>query len=273
MDWTLDEHLDTPSGTVRWASWGDGPPLVFLHGTPFSSYVWRRLADRFAATHRVYVWDMPGFGQSEMRAGQDVSLAAQQGVFTRLLAHWGLREPAVVAHDFGGAVALRTALLDGVRYERLALLDAVSVRPWGTGYFRLMHDNPEVFGALPGYLHRAMVRAHIATAAHTDLGDTLLDRLLEPWTGAAGQAAYTAVAAQNDEHDTAEVEDRYAELDMPVLIGWGREDRWLPVPRAEDLARRIPHAQLAWIERAGHLVQEDAPDQVATLLADFLARR
>ncbi len=66
-----------------------------------------------------------------MAAGQDVSLAAQGKVFTELLDHWGLAEPAVVAHDFGGCVALRTHLLHGVRYRALALVDAVALAPWG----------------------------------------------------------------------------------------------------------------------------------------------
>ncbi|MET9021110.1 alpha/beta fold hydrolase [Actinopolymorpha sp. NPDC004070] len=121
----LTEEYHSPHGVVRWTRLGAGPPVVLLHGTPFSSHVWRDVAAGLSAGHTVYLWDMPGYGQSEMRAGQDVSLAAQQEVFTGLLRHWGLdsdgRRPAVVAHDFGGAVALRTTLLDGVPYDRLVL--------------------------------------------------------------------------------------------------------------------------------------------------------
>ena len=129
MDWTLPERHETRQGAVRWARFGAGEPVVLLHGTPFSSYVWREIAAALASRHTVHVWDLLGYGQSEMRDGQDVSLAAQQEVFADLLRHWELDRPAVVAHDFGGAIALRTALLDGIRYGRLALVDAVSVRP------------------------------------------------------------------------------------------------------------------------------------------------
>lgn len=68
--------------------------VVLLHGTPFSSYVWRGVARALAARHQVFVWDMPGYGASQKRAGQDVSLGAQARVFTELLAHWGLATEA-----------------------------------------------------------------------------------------------------------------------------------------------------------------------------------
>lgn len=272
MAWELTERFDTPEGTVHWARMGSGPPLVFLHGTPFSSEIWHTLATRYAQSHTVYLWDMLGYGRSDRHEGQDMSLPAQQAAFTGLLRHWGLHAPSVVGHDFGGAVALRAAVLDGVAYDRLALVDAVSIRPWGTGFFRLMHDNPEVFAALPGYLHRALIRAHIASASHRGLPDDRLDRLLAPWTGPAGQAAYCRNAAQNDDRFTGEIEDRYGEIDCPVLVAWGRQDQWLAGSQAERLVKRFPRARLAWIEEAGHLVQEDAPEQLAELLDGFLAK-
>src|SRR5262245_57196178 len=127
-DWLLDRAFRTASGDeVRWAVLGEdaaAPPVVLLHGTPFSSYVWRGVARALAARRRVFVWDMPGYGASGMRDGQDVSLGAQARVFVELLEHWGLTgersRPAVVAHDFGGCVALRAHLLHGARYTRLA---------------------------------------------------------------------------------------------------------------------------------------------------------
>src|SRR4051812_31977568 len=96
----LTKEYRSPHGVVRWTRLGAGPPVVLLHGTPFSSHVWRDVAGGLAARHTVHLWDLPGYGQSEMRAGQNVSLAAQQEVFTGLLRHWGLGSagvrPAVV---------------------------------------------------------------------------------------------------------------------------------------------------------------------------------
>ncbi|MGV2836445.1 alpha/beta fold hydrolase, partial [Pseudomonas shirazensis] len=88
---------------VRWGKMGSGAPLVAIHGTPFSSQVWRRIVPLLAGHRTVYYFDLVGYGQSEMRAGQDVSLAVQNNVLTALFKEWGLNRPDVLAHDFGGA--------------------------------------------------------------------------------------------------------------------------------------------------------------------------
>ncbi|TQN30354.1 pimeloyl-ACP methyl ester carboxylesterase [Haloactinospora alba] len=269
--WELRESYESSNGTVRWDRIGQGSPVVLVHGWPFSSYVWRDVAAGLARRHTVYVWDLPGYGQSAKTTGQDVSLAGHQAVLTELLEHWGLTSPAVVAHDIGAAVALRSALLDGVGYGRLVLVDAVSVRPWGSPFFRLVREHAEVFARLPAPQHEAMVRRYLAGGTHGELRTRVLDTLVQPWLGEVGQAAFYRQMAQAEERHTREVEDRFGELDMPTLIVWGEHDDWLPADRAEHLARLIPHARLEWVADSGHLVQEDAPARFTSLLTDFLA--
>ncbi|WP_028647610.1 alpha/beta fold hydrolase [Nocardiopsis sp. CNT312] len=269
-EWTLDRRFEAHNGTVRWTAFGEGEPLVLAHGTPFSSYVWRHVARALATRYRVHVWDMPGYGASAKFVGQDVSLPAQQRTFTALLGHWGLERPRVVAHDYGGAVALRSAVLDGAAYDRLALVDAVSLRPWGSDFFRLVAANAGVFAALPPHLHEALVRAYITSALHTPPRADTLSALAAPWLGEEGRPAFYRQIAQADERHTAEVEDAYAALDLPVLVVWGREDTWLPIERGERLAAVIPRARLHPLDGAGHLVQEDAPAELTAALAEFL---
>ncbi|MDT0265996.1 alpha/beta fold hydrolase [Streptomyces sp. DSM 44915] len=271
-DWELTETFDSPSGQVRWGQLGDpaGPPVVLLHGTPFSSYVWRAVARALARNHRVLVWDMPGYGASAQFDGQDVSLAAQGRVFAGLLDHWGLAEPSVVAHDFGGAVALRAHLLHGASYRRLALVDPVALAPWGSPFFRLVGDHAPVFEQLPPHLHRALVREYLGTASSPGLHPAVLDRLAEPWLGERGQAAFYRQIAQADQRYTNEIQDRYGSLDLPVLICWGEDDTWIPVARAHELAARVPTAELTLLPGAGHLVQEDTPAELTATLGDFL---
>lgn len=269
-EWVLPERFETPGGVVRWGRQGAGSPVVLLHGTPFSSVVWQEIAAALAERHEVYVWDMLGYGQSDMGEWQDVSLGAQQEIFAALLEHWNLDEPAVVAHDYGGVIALRAALLSGKRYSRLALLDVVALGDWGTGFFRLAHDNPETFTDLPEQLHEAMLRSFVATASYRGLSNVAVDEFVDPWLGSAGQSAFYRQAAQNSQRFTEEVESRYSELDLPVLIGWGAEDEWLPPEFGKRLAASIPEAEFRWFDRAGHLVQLDAPGQVIAALSTFL---
>ncbi|WP_433474742.1 alpha/beta fold hydrolase [Spirillospora sp. CA-142024] len=273
-DWTLGNSFDSPAGEVRWERLGDpdAEPLVLLHGTPFSSFIWRDIARALAISRLVYVFDMPGYGASAMSEGQDLSLDALAGVFAELIEFWGLTRPDVVAHDSGGAVALGAHVDRGVPYRRLALVDAVSLSPWGSEFFALVGEHAEVFRQLPGPLHRALLREYVATASSPGLRADVLDALTAPWLGADGQAAFYRQLTQrrDDQYYTDRIQDGYAAIDLPVLVCWGADDTWVPVERGRELAALVPGADLRVIDAAGHLLPEDRPAELTSALLTFL---
>lgn len=269
QDWQVRRSFDSEQGEVRWDVVGDGPPLVLVHGTPFSSAVWRPVRDALARRFTVYVWDLAGYGASAKFDGQDVSLAAQARILAGLLDHWGLDRPAVVGHDFGGAIALRALLLEHRAIHRLVLADAVAVAPWGTGFFRLAKTHGDVLQQLPDPVHDGLVRGYVAWAAHDPLPDRVVAEFARPWAGEVGKAALYRQVAQNGQHLTDEIQPRYGEIDVPTLVLWGEEDEWLPLEHGRELARLIPAAELRTFAGAGHLVQYDAPAAFAAEIIEF----
>lgn len=269
----LPETFRSTQGDVRWGRVGNGPPVVLVHGWPFSSWIWQDVAAGLAARHTVYVWDMPGYGRSERHADQDVTLGEHAAVLTELLAHWGLTDdaaPAVVAHDIGGAVALRAHLLNGAAFTRLALVDAVAIAPWGSGFFRLVRDAVDTFAQLPPALHTALVRGYVDDGGGPALPATTIDTLAAPWLDEAGQAAFYRQIASLRQEQTDEIEERLAGLELPVLVGWGTHDAWLPVERGHALAGRIPGSRLRLFDTAGHLVPLHAPGALTGALMEWL---
>ncbi|KAK2613017.1 hypothetical protein QQS21_000946 [Conoideocrella luteorostrata] len=274
----LTEKYSTPIGIVRWIKMGSGPPLVFNHGTPFSSFVWKDVAESFSSRYTVYLWDMLGYGQSDMCDGQQVSLEVQGKLFTELLQLW-MRDcddpstlPTVIAHDFGGAVALRAHLLHGAKYRALALVDPVAGPPLGSPLFHLIHDNHHIFTQLPPNIHRALVHEYISSASHQTLHSATMDALAAPWLTTEGQPAFYRQIAQHELRFTEEFHPKFPELAaLPVLLCWGTEDTWIPLDRGRTLASRIPNVQFEEIAGAGHLVPLDKPAQLTTCLLTFLA--
>jgi pimeloyl-ACP methyl ester carboxylesterase len=265
----LHERFDSEEGAIRWTSVGAGSPIVLVHGTPYSSRIFEGIVPVLAEHREIFLFDHLGYGQSEQREGQDLSIAAQARRLAHLLEHWGLAAPSVVATDIGGAIALRALLLERVAFADLLLFDAVTGGDWERGLFALMLEHTEVFEALPGYAHRALVAAHMQNATQLGFRPGVLEELLDPWVGSEGQAAYYRQYSQLRQADTAEYEHLLGAISIPVQILWGRHDRILPPEHAEWIAERIPDAPMSWEENAGHLLAEDAP---ARLLAEILTQ-
>lgn len=271
QEWRLGESFEHRGDRVAYDVFGEGEPVVLVHGTPFSSHVWRRIAPTLADNYRVHVFDLLGYGASEKREGQDVSIHAQSKLLARLLDHWELESPMIVGHDFGGAITMRAHLVEGCDFERIVLVDAVSAARWGSPFFRVVQDYPGVFRQLPAYMHRAMVAAYVRDATHRPMSDEETLPYIEPWLGEEGQNALYRQIAQNDHRDTAEAELFYGGVERPVLILWGEQDRWLPLEIGEQLHSSIPGSQFKTISECAHLVQEDATEAVLGHLGEFLS--
>ena len=138
---------------------GDGPALVLIHGTPFSSQVWRRIAPLLARRWTVYYFDLLGYGLSDMRDQQDVSLSVQNRLLVSLFAEWKIDRPDVLCHDFGGATALRGYFLNGLRYHSLTIFDAVALAPWARRSWRTSENMKQrLRGFPPMPMRRCFVR-------------------------------------------------------------------------------------------------------------------
>lgn len=251
---------------VAWDRLGSGPPLVLLHGTPWSSQLWHPIARALAQRFTVHVWDMPGYGASSKSPEHAVDLGVQGRIFAQLLIEWGLPRPHIVAHDFGGAVALRARLRHGAQYASLSLVDVVALSPWGSPFFTLVKEHADVFMRLPSHVHRGAIEAYIQGASHRGLRQEDLAMLVEPWLGETGQSAFYRQIAQADERFTDEIEGDYGSITEPVHIIWGAQDTWIPIDRAERLHAAIPHSTLSVIDDAGHLIQLDAPAELTEAL-------
>ncbi len=265
-EWTLDRSYAFRGQSVRYRVLGEGPPIVLVHGTPFSSYVWHRIAPYLAEHRQVFFFDLLGYGQSEQRDQQDDSLGVQNEVLAELLDHWRLERPEVVGHDFGGTTVLRAHLLSGCEFRRITLIDPVALAPWGIGFDRAVRGHEHVFAALSPELHEAILTTYVRGAIERQIPVDELRPYLRPWLGEQGQAAFYRQIGQFDQRFTDEIEQRYQLVRSPTLILWGEQDQWLPIAHGHRLATLIPGARLRPVPGSGHLVHEDAPEAIIAAL-------
>jgi pimeloyl-ACP methyl ester carboxylesterase len=262
----LTEQFQFEGNSIAWGKIGTGPPLILIHGTPFSSQVWRNIAPQLSQGWTVYFFDLAGYGQSEKRAGQDVSLGVQNRLLAALVKEWAIPAPEVLCHDFGGATALRAHYLNGIHYTRLTLIDPVAVAPWGSALVQHVRKHEAAFSGMPAYLHDAILAAYIQYSAFKMLSKDALRVYMEPWQGETGQAAFYRQIAQMDQRYTDDIEARYAPLSFPIRILWGENDEWIPIANGRRFADKIADGAMTVVPNSGHLMQEDAPESIVSAM-------
>ncbi|MFT6303800.1 MAG: pimeloyl-ACP methyl ester carboxylesterase [Granulosicoccus sp.] len=269
--WKLDEQFSFDEGMVRYGITGAGEDVVLVHGTPWSSFTWHLLIPVLSTCYRVHYYDFVGYGQSDKSPSQNVSLDVQGKLLTELLAHWNLKTPKVIAHDYGGAVSLRAHLLHGCNFSSLQLIDVVALAPWGSPFFAHIQKHEEAFAGVPDYIHQAIVRAYIDGAIHGTLDDKQLSQLINPWLTESGKSAFYRQIAQADQKYTDEIEPLYTQIRCPVSILWGEKDEWIPLETGKRLHVAIPNSTFELIPNAGHLAQLENPQFVHEKVKIFLS--
>lgn len=248
---------------------GRGEPIVFLHGIPTWGWLWHHQARALAATHRVLVPDLPGFGFSDQADRFDRSIARQAEWIDAWLGQLGVESATVVGHDIGGGVAQRLATLFARRVGRLCLMNVVCYDNWPVEAL-LQLGHPTLSRKLsPAMLLRGLKLALRAGFAHAPR-DGLLDSILAPYATPAGKTSLVRAASSLDTNLTTEIVDRLPGIAAPTLVLWGQADLLLSPRYGERLVRDIPDARFEPIAEAGHFVMLDAPQAVTQRVARFI---
>ena len=280
MTHLVDRHAIIEGARIAHGVHGEGDPVVLIHGTPSSSYIWRNiLPSLVAGGYRVHVFDLLGYGLSERPhdPGIDTSVTGQVPVLEGLLDVWGLDDTHVVAHDIGGGVAQRFGILSPGRVRTLTMIDVVSFDSWPSE--RTREQMQAGLGKLvkaPDAEHREHFREWLYSTVQNKqrLAETSMETYLDFICGPVGQGSlFQHQVAHYDPRHTDEVAPRYAELgERPVQLIWGADDAWQVVAWAEKLSEAIPGSELHVLEDCGHFSPEDQPERISALLVDFLER-
>lgn len=271
-------HTIVDGQRIAYNVFGEGEPVVLVHGTPSSSLIWRKLVPRLtAAGFKAHVFDLLGFGESERpwRTDVDTSISGQVPVLEALLDVWGLDTTHLVAHDIGGGIAQRFGVFHRARLRTLTLIDVVSFDSYPSERTRAqMADGLDALLRVRGAAHREHFDTWLrsASADPDRFAGGALPRYLDYISGPVGQASYFQHQMRHyDPRHTMEIAARIGELgDMPVKLIWGGEDQWQVPDWAHRLHRAIPGSDLSIVEGAGHFSPEDKPEEIAEHLVAFL---
>lgn len=280
----------TPDGLhLYWRALGSGPPMVCCNGVGVSTFFWKYVAEHFSATHTVVLWDYRGHGRSSLPPvpeEADLRIETSAADLRQVLDRAGVTEPAVLmGHSMGCQVILEFAKQFPDDARALVPMFGTFGRPLDTFMdyphsrkaFDLLHKMAGVGGRagarmlLPLYANplafsvgrlAGLVDKHYARRID-------IERYIEH-LGHMDTRVFLRMVSQIADHD---LEAWLPEIRVPTLVIAAENDVFTPVHRSEEMARRIPGAELMVLAEATHAAIVEHPETINRRVDRFLADR
>ena len=254
---------------LRYLDAGEGDAVLFIHGFGASLEMWRRTFRSVALRHRALAVDLKGFGWSARPVG-DYSHQAQAALLWKLLDSRGVRNVTLVGHSWGASVALAMALQVPERVRRIALY-AAWVYQEQLPPFLPFAVGPFIGESIFSMWFQQRTRYRLALAFHDIRYVTHgLVSDVEQMIALPGSAAGALAALRS--MDFAAQQRRYARLDKPAMLLWGRDDSVTPPKVAERLGQDL-RATVRLYPNCGHFPMIEAARASNRDLAAFLAEQ
>jgi len=254
---------------------GDGAPVVFFHGEPTWSYLWRNVIPPVRdAGFRCIAPDYAGFGRSDKPTDLGwYSYDRHVELMAMLLEELDLRDATVVVHDWGGPIGLRLAVEHPERISRIVIMET---GPF-TGHQR-MSDTWFAFRDFVRDNADVPVGMLIRGGCKHDPGDEVVAAYDAPYMepdAKAGVRAFPLILPTTPDAVGAvegkRVADGLRQDERPALVLWADSDPILPFKVGERVSSELNFPAPRPIEDAAHFLQEDAGPRIGAIVAEWLA--
>ena len=273
-------EIETPAGVLRYYDEGDGPALLFLHGSGPGVTGWRNfrgILPTFAPHYRCLVLEFPGFGVSDDFGGHPMVTA--QGAVAPFLDALDVPRVDVVGNSMGGGVGINFAIHQPDRVGKLVTIGGIGTNVFSPGPsegIRLLQDFTEepTRQRLVDWLRSMVYDEALVT-------DELIEErwalatdppTLESARRMYGKAAFAQMMAMMRKADMPMPWAQMHKVRCPTLLTWGRDDRVSPLDMALIPMRTIPNAELHVFPNCGHWAMIEAKAAFESVVLAFLRR-
>lgn len=273
-------EIATPAGVLRYYDAGDGPTLLFLHGSGPGVTGWRNfrgVLPTFAAHFRCLILEFPGFGVSDDFGGHPMITA--QGAVTPFLDALNVDRVDIVGNSMGGGVGINFAIHNPDRIDKLVTIGGIGTNVFSPGPsegIRLLQEFTEdpTRQRLVDWLNSMVYDQALVT-------DQLIEErwklATDPETLASarrmyGKAAFAQMMAMMKSADVPMPWALMHKVRAETLLTWGRDDRVSPLDMALIPMRTIPNAELHVFPNCGHWAMIEAKAAFESVVLGFLTR-
>jgi haloalkane dehalogenase len=269
------QYIEVNNLRIHYTEAGSGPPVLLIHGFPTSSHLWRNVMPELAKTHRAIAIDLPGYGLSDKPLDVKYDFAFYEEVLEGFLDTLDIHDTDLAVHDLGGPIGLFWAVRHPRRVKQLVLLNTL-VYPetsWAVKLALLALRTPGVRDYLVS--PKGIVAAMKLGVVHKDrLTREALTPYTAPFEDAPARQALIKAGSGLGTKDLAEIARKLPTLEVSLRIIYGENDRALPdvAKTMQRVKQAHPLAEVTPLPNCGHFLQEDDPERVGQLMAEFLNR-
>ncbi|WP_298839456.1 haloalkane dehalogenase [uncultured Roseobacter sp.] len=282
------KFVEVNGSQMAYVDEGDGPVILFLHGNPTSSYLWRNIIPFVSDTHRAIAPDLIGMGDSD-KPDIDYTFADHAGYLGGFIGALGLQDITLVVHDWGSVLGMRYARLNEGNVKAVAFMEAgippalpaPSLEAMGepsAQLFAMLRSSASEEAVLQGNFFVEEVLGKMAVA--TPLSQEVLDNYRAPFPTPESRKPTLVwprqVPIAGEPADTAEVitanGDWLYSTDMPKLMFHVAPGALMPPPVVEYVKANASNLEDVFLGPGVHFVQEDHPAAIGRALRDWAHR-
>ena len=271
-------QIDDTLISVR--KFGNGKPLILIHGFIVHGYTWRKLIPRLSEHFTCYVIDLPGFGESEWSLNTDFTFTAQSKRVIKLFKKLNLTNYSIIAQDTGASISRLIAISEQSNIEKLILINTEI--PNHRPPFIEMH---QTLAKLPfsNILFRSLLKIDFIVSSPLLLKQFFFDKsklkikknldsyLIPLKTSKEKMFGMLEYLKGIEWHVVDEFAKSHAQIKANTLFIWGENDKTFPI----ELAKKMPaqfnsECQLITIPKASLMPHEERPNKVLDIIIPFL---
>ena len=271
----MAEHRFVTVNGIRthYVAAGEGEPLLLLHGLGASLMAWGLNIEPLSQRFSVYAIDIPGHGDSE-KPDMDYLLPTAVDFVREFMSVLGIERASIAGSSMGGLIALKTAVDFPELVDRLVLVDAAGLGREMAWFLRAMSlpmvgeliENPS-----PRNTRVLLKRIfHNPALVQESLIREIYRTRVMPGSKRAVLKIIRGAIGLRGLHSKWIMADELGELNSPVLLVWGAQDKKLPVRHATEAARKAPQVSLNIFDECGHWPQMEKGQEFNRLALDFL---
>ena len=275
------ERIDLSGVKLAYTDVGAGEPILFVHGIPTSSYLWRNVIRALQGDFRLVAPDLMGLGDTATPLDHRFDMEAQADKLLELADRIGLDRFTLVCHDQGGAAAQWLAVHHPKRIRSFIITNCVCYDNWPVpivkNFMQALKIRP-----LAGLSPRLGLAGRWGTSRFGMRAGVFNKSALSNYAireylkfdrqGRRRFEQFRKFALAGDCRYTVEAAEKFGTFDRPTFVIWAGNDRWLNVSWGRRLFDEIAGARrMEVIPFAGHFFQEEKPEVCATYIRQFMA--